>query len=326
MKDKAENIITTELAKQNVTEAVIAKLKADYLPLKINGIDDKVGYKKVHDARIVCRDHRTLTEKICKLGREDAIKIQKEWIAKEKEVVAQISEVEQHLKKQEDAIDKIIEDQKIRAERLLKLPGRKEQLVGLENFIDKVDDTKTILFFNELGKPLTDDIIMRCDDLQWNQYVLGVKEKKFDAQQKVIDDHKAKELLEKTILRENELIAAGATLYSDGLGKVYRKGSASVNEATIKSCIDEGWGKIVEVFQNAVVTPNPEQTGHSVPAREGVVPSRPPVKDISDEEKLWNYATALELVTCAKLNTPEADKTLKKAESILLEILTLLRN
>ncbi len=296
MKDTAENFITTELAKQNVTEAVIAKLKTDYLPLKINGIDDKEGYKKVHDARIVCRDHRTLAEKICKAGREDAIKEQKAWIAKEKEVVAQISEVEQHLKRQEEAIDKIIEDQKIRAERLLKLPGRKEQMKGLEDPLSHLADFIRVFTQKEIGGPITDEIIMRFDDNQWNQAIVIAQKSVLDAQQKLIDDANAKKLLERTIARENELIATRAVLYSDGLGKVYRKGKTSVSEQAIKECVDEGWPKIVELFQNTDVTIKPTPV-YTAPKSTQPIPT---ISEISDEEKLWNYATARAMKSLVK--------------------------
>ena len=311
MKDKAENTITTELAKQNVTETVIAKLKADYLPLKINGIEDKDGYKKVHDARIVCRDHRTLTEKICKLGREDAVKEQKAWIAKEKEVVAQISEVEQYLKKQEDTIDEQKEAIKIRAERLLKLPGRKEQLIGLEKYFEE--------------DALDDDYIMTFTDEQWLKVVLLAKEKKLNAQQTEIDDANAKKLLERTVVRENEIIATGAVLYSDGLGKVYRKGNASVDEQTIKDCIDEGWPKIVEVFTNAVIPPRVEQTGNSVPRREGIHPSPPMINEVSDEENLFNYASALENIAVPIMKTGNGKEILRQANELLTQTITILR-
>lgn len=303
MKDKAETTITTELAKQNVTEAVIAKLKADYLPLKINGIDDKVGYKKVHDARIVCRDHRTLTEKICKLGREDAVKEQKAWIAKEKEVVAQISEVEQHLKKQEDAIDAENEAIKIRAERLLKLPGRKEQIKGLGDYLEDL---------------LTDEEVMGFSDIQWNGIIVEAQGKKLAAQQKVIDDANAKTLLEKTILRENELIAAGATLYSDGLGKVYRKGNATVNEKTIRECIDEGWPKIVEVFQNAVIPPKPEPTVNATKIE--IIG-----KENSDEEKLFFFGSSIESIIIPVVKTEEGKKVLAEAMELITKAINILR-
>ncbi|MBK5202165.1 MAG: hypothetical protein JJE45_00385 [Prolixibacteraceae bacterium] len=336
MKETAENIITTELAKQNVTEAVIAKLKKDYLPLKINGIDDKEGYKKVHDARIDCRDHRVLAEKICKAGREDANKEQKAWIAKEKEVVAKISEVEQHLKTQEEAIDAIIEAQKIRAERLLKLPGRKTQVVGIGGLI--ADDMFILTAMDDLEKtdPLDDEIIMAFTDDKWNQIIVTAQGKKLAAQQKIIDDANAKKLLERTIARENELIATGAVLYSDGLGKVYRKGSASVTAQTIKDCIDEGWPKIVEVFQNAVIPPKPTET-HIASSFSGAVAfsnatgrnigeiTRPEISEISDEEKLFNFATSLENLSRPIMKSVPGKDVLKNAEAHISLAIELLR-
>jgi len=328
MKETAENIITTELAKQNVTEAVIAKLKTDYLPLKINGIDDTEGYKKVHDARIVCRDHRTLAERICKAGREDAVKEQKAWIAKEKEVVALISEVEQHLKKQEDAIDDQKEAIKIRAERLLKLPGRKEQLVGLDEYISKVDVTKTIFAFNEIGKPLTDEAIMRCDDNQWNQFILGAKEKKFDAQQKVIDDAKALAHQNTIVERTNALYKIGVIMVLQYGVKNFKKGNISATEDEIAEMENEVWEqKYAEFYNVKGETPVPEMKD-SVTAQ---IEPRPGdgghASDfLTDEEKLWNYATALEKVEWPGLKSEEATETFEESQKKLQEVLTILRS
>jgi hypothetical protein len=311
MEAKTENPITTELAKQNVTEAVIAQLKKDFLPLKINGIDDKEGYKKVHDARIVCRDHRTLTEKICKKGREDAVKIQKDWIAKEKEVVAQISEIEQYLKKQEDAIDEQKEAIKIRAERLLKLPGRKEQLLGLEDFYE--------------SDALNDEHIMSFDDPQWDRVVLLLKEQRFNKQQKEIDDAKALEIGRRTAERINQLIATGAILKHSVSGVVYNKGTAYISQQMIEECIDEGWPKIVEVFQNAVIPEPTTPIFNEVRGSHEPTMSPPKITEISDEEKLFHYATALELVPVPNVKTSQGAEVLKNANKLINEAINLLR-
>jgi len=311
MTTKAENPITTELAKQNVTEAVIAKLKKDFLPLKINGVEDKEGYKKVHDARIVCRDTRILAEKICKKGREEAIKIQKEWLAKEKEVVNQVSEVEQYLKKQEDAIDTEIENREIRAERLLKLPGRKEQMKGIESYLGE----------------LTDEMILRHDDSQWNEVIVLAQGMKLAKQQKEIDDANAKKLLERTIARENELIALGATLYSDGLGKVYRKGTARIEEKTVRDCIEEGWPKIVEVFKNVVISEHvlyPRSASQSFPSAQKAIKTEV-VKDVSDEEKLFFFGSSIEIVTIPPMTTDEGKKVLAEAMTLINQAIFILR-
>lgn len=324
MTDKAENIITTELVKSNVTEVVLADLKKQYLPLKINGIDDKEGYTKVHDARIKCRDLRVLTVKICKKGREDAVKIQKDWISKEKEVVEQITVVEAHLQKEESAIDDAKEAIKIRAERLLKLPGRKEQTKDIVEYVGFEDSNKKIT-------PLTDEMILSFNDTEWQQIILLAKEKKLAeaeiklaVQQKVIDDAKALEIEKRTVIRVNELIATGATLHLNGTYRVYRKGTASVNEQTIKECIDEGWPKVLEVFKNVPEPTPPIQTKGWGRADEPTV-SQPKITEISDEEKLFNFASSIEKLPRPALTTTSGKATLIRAELLLTQTINLLR-
>jgi tetratricopeptide (TPR) repeat protein len=312
MKDKAENIITVELAKQNVTETVIAKLKTDYLPLKINGIEDKEGYKKAHDARIVCRDHRILAEKICKAGREDAVKEQKAWLAKEKEVVAKISEVEQHLKNQEDSIDAEKEVIKLRAERLLKLPGRKELLKGLEEFYE--------------SDALDDEHIMSFNDAEWDKVVLLLKEKRFNKQQKEIDEANEN----KFVNRVNQLFAVGAEMKTGfPNSKVYVKHGFSVSEEAIKTYPDDKWDEIVQKFiKELPLTPisnisRSKIENFSIP--EKIKKEGERLSEISDEEKLFNYASALENTSCPVMKTEEGKEVLNKAIKLVQEAINILR-
>lgn len=92
-----EKTIETKLVQANVTEQVIAALKEKYLGMKLAAIDDKEGYLEIKAAARDCAKVRTLTVKICKEGREEAVKAQKQWIAKEKEIVSQVAEVEDAL-------------------------------------------------------------------------------------------------------------------------------------------------------------------------------------------------------------------------------------
>src|ERR1700739_2536063 len=96
--------IDAGLQKQGVTEEALAKMEAEYSVLTISGIDDKEGYKRVNEARIACKNTRVLTEKFCKAGREDAVKIQKAWIEKEKAIIGRISKTENYLAAQQKAI------------------------------------------------------------------------------------------------------------------------------------------------------------------------------------------------------------------------------
>ena len=141
------SVIETALSKQNVTAQVIAKLKADYSGLTINGIDDKDGFNRVEMARKECKAVRVLASKICVAGREKAIKEQKDWIAKEKEVVAEISEIENYLEKESDRIKEEKERILFEAVQLQKLPARKDKLMTLGVSVEdsellKIDDVK----------------------------------------------------------------------------------------------------------------------------------------------------------------------------------------
>lgn len=92
-----ESKIETALVKQNVTQAVIAALKDKYGGMTLKSLDDKESYLEIKAAARDCSKLRNLASKVCKEGREDAIKIQKLWVAKEKDVIAQIAEVESPL-------------------------------------------------------------------------------------------------------------------------------------------------------------------------------------------------------------------------------------
>lgn len=98
--------IENELVKQNVTQAVLAKLKVDFLPLD-KEITTKEERDIVHKAEMVCKSIRTTAVAICKKGREQALAEQRAWISKEKEVVAEIEEVEDKLKARKKDYDSI---------------------------------------------------------------------------------------------------------------------------------------------------------------------------------------------------------------------------
>ena len=140
------NPIELVLVENNITSQVIEKLKQDYLGLKINGIEDKLGFKKVEEARKECKALRNLATNLCKKGREDAIKIQKDWIAKEKEVVADISEVEDYLEKQSDEIKELEKQILFEAAQKAKSPSRVEKLASIDI---KIEDTELLKMNDE---------------------------------------------------------------------------------------------------------------------------------------------------------------------------------
>lgn len=146
--------IETALAAQNVTAQVIQALKDKYMGLKINGIDDTTGFKMVDLARKECKSIRVLAKTICEKGREKAIKEQKDWIAKEKEVTGQISEIETYLEAQTDAIKEQKEKLLFEYAQKQKLPGRIEKLASIgitvpEAKLLEINDEQYQALYNE---------------------------------------------------------------------------------------------------------------------------------------------------------------------------------
>lgn len=97
-----ETQINESFVKENITDAVIAKLKEDYLPLKINGLKDKKGYLIVQEARKNCKALRVSAKKICEAGRAESNAKSRKWIERQNDVVGRIAEVENYLEKQEN--------------------------------------------------------------------------------------------------------------------------------------------------------------------------------------------------------------------------------
>lgn len=89
-----EKVIETKLVQANVTQQVLAALKEKYGGMKLRGLEDKESYLELKAAAKDCAKVRTLTVKLCKEGRERAVKEQKLWIAKEKEIVGEVDVVE----------------------------------------------------------------------------------------------------------------------------------------------------------------------------------------------------------------------------------------
>jgi chromosome segregation ATPase len=98
------------LSKVNVTNYVIDTLKAKYGDLKLRSMDDKEMYLEIKVAAKEVAKVRNAVVKVCKEGREEAVKIQKQWIAKEKEVIGRIAEVENPLDAQIEAFDNHAKD------------------------------------------------------------------------------------------------------------------------------------------------------------------------------------------------------------------------
>jgi hypothetical protein len=113
-----EKVIYNTLVKHNVTDAVINQLKEKYGELRLRDINDKESYLELKQARKETRQIGILTEKLCKQGREDAIRQQKLWLAKEKEILDKISKVQEPLDREIKKFDDEVERKEKEQQRL----------------------------------------------------------------------------------------------------------------------------------------------------------------------------------------------------------------
>ncbi len=223
-------IIDTALEKENITEKVIAKLKEDYMGLKINGVEDKDGYEKVKLARKICKQTRIIAENICKKGRERATLEQKAWVSKQKEIGDEIKEVETYLSEQEDAFEEDKKRVKFEIAQFEKLPARVAKLLNVEG-----------LFTPEQVKEL-EPSILKWDDLAFDSFFneafkkhLKVQQDKIAADQlKVANDQKeqAETLRKEREAIQNERLTSRSTNLAS-LGMIWNGSSFTLEDLRV---------------------------------------------------------------------------------------------
>lgn len=120
--------------KYNVTDQKLAEIEEKYMPLVINGVDDRDGYKVVHDARMDVKRLRVEVDKRRKALGEDARRYLDDVNSEAKRIIGRLTPVEEHLKSQEDAIAAEKERLKAEAEAAARklLEDRLEQLRQVE--------------------------------------------------------------------------------------------------------------------------------------------------------------------------------------------------
>lgn len=126
--------INAELVKYNLTDTAIQNMSEQYMALRIDGIEDKKGYKAVHEARMIVKGKRVQVEKTRKELKSDAMKFCKTVDAEAKRITEKLSPIEEHLSSEERRIDeekaeiKRQEEQKAREEQERKERELRERL------------------------------------------------------------------------------------------------------------------------------------------------------------------------------------------------------
>ena len=134
MTNEIEMHIATELKKFSLTDAAIEQMEKEFLPLVVNGIEDKAGYNTVREARLLVKKHRVDVEKTRKTLKADALAFTQAVDGEARRITARLEPIETHLQEQEDVIRKEQERRKAEEERLKqeKIQHRIKRLLALD--------------------------------------------------------------------------------------------------------------------------------------------------------------------------------------------------
>jgi len=132
-------------------EAEISLNMKEYLSLKIDGIEDKEGFEKVHKAWQMVRDSRINVEKVRKSLVSDAVQLQRDVNDEAKRITELLKPIEIHLRSQQERINE--EKEVIKTEKLrLEMEALNKRIALLLKNEMEFDGT-----FYRLGKLVTDN-------------------------------------------------------------------------------------------------------------------------------------------------------------------------
>lgn len=135
---EANGLVVLEQRKES-----LITLASKYKGLKIEGVHDREGLKRVTEARKILKGERVQIQKDAEELREGAVKFQKAVIAKEKELIGLISPTEKELLQEEERIENLKEQLRIEEERREneRIQNRISRLAKFNYAIDLYDVT-----------------------------------------------------------------------------------------------------------------------------------------------------------------------------------------
>lgn len=128
-----DSVITEAIKQYDVAEAAVEQYKEKFLPLKINGIEDKEGYAEVAQALKLMVKRRNEIEAKRKELKEDSLKYGRAVDSEAKRLTALLAPIEEHLKAEKQRVDDELERiaKQAEMERLQKIQQRSNALYDL---------------------------------------------------------------------------------------------------------------------------------------------------------------------------------------------------
>ena len=239
--------VQTKLADANITEAHLANLKAELLPLAEEPITDDARAALVKGALRKVSNTKGIIERICKVGRRPALLAQRAWIAAENELTAVTEEIQKPLKARMDEWEAIAAAKQAEevARWTAKINARKERMatVGFRfNPLTKEYELPGFASINEDGV-----IGLNVDDLQFAEWLLDLERQVTEHRERQEEEERtrriaAEALAEKQRVEADRIAAAQAELERKQREMEAREAqmNARVNEARKNELIAAG--------------------------------------------------------------------------------------
>lgn len=220
--------ITTELQKFNLSDAAIAEMQQKYMPLKIEGINDKDGYKTVREARLFVKGKRVAVENRRKELKEDYLKIGRAIDGEAKRIFSLLEPIEEHLEKEQQTID--ADKKRIKDE------GEERSKLVMQSRIDSLISRNYPIDYAKLFNMSNDEFVAHLEiaDAAYRQEQERAAQEAEDARIKREEEEKA----EHARLEEQKIVAAAerakAEEYEAHLAEIARQQQEEKNKLAEK--------------------------------------------------------------------------------------------
>ena len=134
------------VVKYDIVKADIEKMKTDFMNLKINGVEDKIGYNKVHESRMVVAQKRIAVERRRKEFKSGILAYGREVDNRAKEIFSALAPIEDYLKSEEIKIDE--EKERIKEE---KRKAQEERMQKRVDALAAIDTHTALTVLNDLS-------------------------------------------------------------------------------------------------------------------------------------------------------------------------------
>ncbi len=256
-----DEIVKFELKKYDQVTPAIEELKQNFLPLKIDSIDDKDGYNAVSKALRFVVNKRNLIEDKRKELKADSLTYGRAVDARAKEITAMLCPIEEHLKSEKSKIDNLLLEieQQAEKERQAKVAERHNilinngmELIGQEyhfryaplssddevfyglndapkllsmnlEFMSDVDFTNFDSIINQIYKLKTEKVAQEDLKKKEADEKYEKEKKQFDEEKRKFEEDKIAQKTDMATMRMDALHSLGCE-YSNMTGFIFYKG------------------------------------------------------------------------------------------------------